>query len=47
MAQKENPTKGDFFCLVSKDFELISEPMDENEIANTSLKCHKTRSNKE
>ena len=41
MAQKENPTKGDFFCLVLNDFKLIGEPMDENEIASKSSKCHK------
>ena len=29
--------------VLSKDFELISEPMDENEIANKSLKCHKNK----
>ena len=41
MVQKESPAKVDFFCLVLNDFELIGEPMDENEIASKSSKCHK------
>ena len=38
MVQKESPAKVDFFCLVLNDFELIGEPMDENEIASKNFK---------
>ena len=41
MAQKESPTKGDFYCLVLKKFVLISVPVDEKDIADKSSKCHK------
>ena len=36
-AQKENPTKGDFYCQVLKDFELIGE----EEVAIKSKTIHK------
>ena len=36
MAQKENPTKGDFYCQVVKDFKIIGETLDEREITSKS-----------
>ena len=40
-AQKQNPIKGDFFCLVTKDFEKIGETLNEQEIRNKSKLSHK------
>ena len=40
-AQKENPTKGDFYCQVLEDFDLIGEILNEEEVANKSKISHK------
>ena len=41
IAQKEKPTKGDFYCLVSKDFQMIGENLNEDEIVKKSKNSHK------
>ena len=41
MKQKESPTKGDFYCMVVKDFEMIGKTLDETEIMNTSKYSYK------
>ena len=41
LAQKQNPNKGDFYCLVMKDFEIIGETLNEKEITNKSKLSHK------
>ena len=41
MKQKQSPTKGDFYCLVVKDFEMIGKTLDETEIMNTSEYSYK------
>ena len=40
-AQKDSPTKGDFFYLIKKDFELIGEAVNEEQIASTSKETFK------
>ena len=40
-AQKENPTRGDFFCQVLKDFDVIGEKLDEKEVTKKSKISHK------
>ena len=41
IAQKENPTEGDFAELVKKDFELLGEVIDENKIEAMDSKTYK------
>ena len=41
LAQKEEPTKGDFYCLVLKDFQMIGETLNENEIECKSKMSYK------
>ena len=41
MKQKQSPTKGDFYCLVVKDFEMIGKTLNETEIMNTSKYSYK------
>ena len=41
IAQKEKPTKGDFYCLVEKDFQMIGEILSEDEIIKKSRNSYK------
>ena len=41
IAQKESPTKGDFFNLVQEDYNKIGEILDIQQIENTSKERHK------
>ena len=41
LAQKEDPIKGDFYWLVIKDFQMIGETLNENEIRCRSKINHK------
>ena len=41
IAQKESPTKGDFFNLVQEDYNKIGEILDMQQIENTSKERHK------
>ena len=42
MAQKDNPTDGDYCCLVLEDFKNINVPMDENVIIAMSENEYKS-----
>ena len=41
IAQRESPTKGDFFNLVTEDFKKIGEILDEEKIVSKSKEAHK------
>ena len=41
MKQKQSPTKGDFYCLIIKDFETIGKKLDEQEIISRSNYSYK------
>ena len=43
--QKNNPTKGDWFCMLQEDFTFIGEAMNEDMILSMSKSDYKTKVN--